>query len=83
VNEIINKGWQDRQAAQDRMHDRTIRTIRGTELYATPQGGTVELPGVLNRAWQTPGGNYITSGDQTFDPNRHLGVGATEMQRID
>ena len=83
VNDMINKGWQERQAAQDRMHERTIRGIRGTELFATPQGGNVELPGILNRAWQTPAGNYITTDDSTFDPNRNLGIGATEMQRID
>ena len=83
VNDIMNKGWQDRQAAQDRMHERNIRTIRGTELFATPQGGNVELPGILNRGWQTPGGNYITSDSPTLDPNRDLGIGATEMRRID
>lgn len=82
VNDIINKGWQDRQASQDRMHERTIRTIRETELFATPQGGTVELPGIQNRAWQTDRGNYLTSDDKALNPGS-LGIGATEMRRID
>ena len=82
VNDIMNKGWQERQAAQDRMHERTIRTIRETELFAKP-GGTVELPGIQNRAWQTDRGNYITSDQNSFDPNRDLGIGATELRRID
>lgn len=83
INNIIMKGWQDRTSAQDRIHERTIRGIRETELFATPDGGTVELPGIRNNAWQTDRGGYITSDNPALNPSRDLGIGATQLRRID
>lgn len=79
TSDMINQGWRDRQASQDRLHEQRIRQIREETQYANPDGSRVNLPSHYSNAWQTQGGNYIM-GNGSFDPNRDLGIGATQLR---
>lgn len=81
VAEIMNKGWYARQESADRMHEKTVRAIRGVELYADPvEGRPVELPNIYNHAWRLQDGTYMMTDDPNFDPNAQFGVNGIRLQ---
>lgn len=83
ISSMINKGWADRQASQDRTQEKFVRTIRGVELYADPAAGRpVELPNTYDHAWRLQDGTYMMTDNPNFDPNVEFGVNGTRLQVI-
>lgn len=84
IADINQRGWEERNAASDRMHARTIDGITETTRYQDPAaGGQVRLDGFSDNAWRTQDGSYVQSDDPNFDPNRDLGADAERLERIE
>ncbi len=79
LSNIINKGYKDRSAAMDRNHREYIESIRGTETWNLPGGGTTELDN-SNSAWQMNNGNIITTDRPGWQPSDN-GLSGTQLQR--
>lgn len=70
INEIITKGWEQRQAIQDETHRKVIHSIRGTEDYQVAGGAErVELPGGYQHVYSNGNGEYLLTNDALYDPN--------------
>jgi hypothetical protein len=78
VGQIIQEGFDQRNASSDRIHDKFGRMISDETQYQTPDGRVVNLPSYYDNAWQTPDGGFIM-GNGGFDPNRDLGVSGTQL----
>lgn len=68
TNAIINDGWHDRQALQDRGHERFRDVIADETRYVTPAGSEVTLPNFYDHAYTDGNGRYILSNDPNFTP---------------
>lgn len=53
--------WRRQQAASDKSQRRFVNSIHETDDYATPGGGSVNLPSAYNHVYQTDGGDYLLS----------------------
>lgn len=81
ISAMMNKSWADRQASQDRSHEKFSRTIRGVELYADPDAGRpVELPNTYQHAWRLRDGTYMMTDDPNFNPNATLGIDGKQLR---
>lgn len=76
ISDMINKGYQERNAIRDRGQRETIEAIRGVETYddAFAPGGQVELDFNYDNAWRLDDGTYLLTNDANFAPLRDLGV---------
>lgn len=84
IADMNMRGWEERNAANDRMHARTIDGITETTRYQDPAaGGQVRLEGFGDNAWRTNDGTYLQSDDPNFDPQRDLDVEAERLERIE
>ena len=74
TNAIINNGWHERQAIQERGVEKVIDTLTDQTAYTTSAGEKVKLPSYWNDAYTDGNGNYIMSNDPSFDAvnNPHL-----------
>jgi hypothetical protein len=68
TNDIINSGWHERQAIQERGAERFNDTIRDETAYATPDGEKVKLPSFYNHAYSDGNGRYILTDDHFYNP---------------
>lgn len=66
ANDQQMAAWKKQQSANDEMHRRFVNTIRDTDDYALPGGGSVNLPSTYNHVYQTQSGDYVLS-DTTLD----------------
>lgn len=74
VGDIINKGYADRSASQDRAQREFVESIRGVETYDDPiNGGTVQLDNTYRHAWQLNDGSYVLTDDEFFNPYAAFG----------
>lgn len=83
ISDMQMRGWQDRNATNDRIHDRNIDAATGTTRYADPDAGQVRLDSNYDNAWRTTDGSYLQSDDPNFDPNRDLDTEAERLERIE
>ncbi|MGH1357392.1 MAG: hypothetical protein ACRBC3_01375 [Burkholderiaceae bacterium] len=79
INQIITKGYAERNAIRDRGQRETVEAIRGTETWNTPGGGTRELQDSRN-AWQLDNGNFVTSDNPNWRP-ADSGLSGQQLQR--
>ncbi|MGB5348038.1 MAG: hypothetical protein WBN10_00465 [Polyangiales bacterium] len=71
TNDAIMKGWRDRNAASDRMHDKTIDSIRGEQSMRDKNTGqTYKVESGSDQYWKNDQGEYIKSDDKFYNPNR-------------
>jgi hypothetical protein len=83
VNEMIMKGYQNRQATMDRINARWDRTVRQVEVYRNPgTGENVELPSGYNTGWVNKGGDYMVTGSLNYDPNSASNGSWTRLEKI-
>lgn len=80
IFDFTTEGYRQRQEANDRIYQNYGEAIRGTETYADPGVGDIELPGGFGEVWATGTGDYILSNDPLFDPNLN---GALNWDRIE
>jgi hypothetical protein len=70
TNDAIMKGWRDRNAASDRMHDKTIDSIRDEQTMRDPNTGqTYKVESGADQYWKNDQGEYIKSDDKFYNPN--------------
>jgi hypothetical protein len=84
INDMIVKGYEQRQAIKDRTHERVINTIRGTEDYVIP--GTneyVQLPGYYEKVYTNSSGEYLLSNDHLYDPNTDPNVNSSQWNTME
>lgn len=83
INQMQMDSWRKQQAAQDRIHEKFVDTIRGVERYHEPSdpGAQVILPGGYEQAWSDGSGTYIISNDPNYDPNGKINGTWQEMPR--
>ena len=79
MSAILTKGHNDRSAAMDRSHREFIESIRGTETWNLPGGGTTELAD-SNDAWQLDNGTIVTTDRPGWQPS-DAGLSGTQLQR--
>ena len=71
TNDAIMKGWRDRNAASDRLHDKTIDSIRDEQnVRDTNTGQTYKVESGSDQYWKNNQGEYIKSDDKFYNPNR-------------
>lgn len=84
TNDAIMQGWRDRNAASDRMHDKTIDSIREEQNVRDPDTGqTYKVEAGSDQYWKNNQGEYIKSDDKFYNPNRDPNVNKqdwTEME---
>jgi hypothetical protein len=80
--EIITRGYEQRQAVQDRMHDQFSRYIRGVERYVDPSGRGVDLSAGYRYVWGNGMGEYILTDDPWYDPARTSGQKWTRLDKV-
>lgn len=69
ITDLIAAGYQERQAANDRIFDAVSQTIRGVETYADPwEGGTLELPNGYDYVYGSAEGSVVLTNEPAFDP---------------
>ncbi|WP_424932910.1 hypothetical protein [Amaricoccus macauensis] len=72
---IINDGYQQRRAIEDRGQRERVEAIRGVETYNDAvNGGTVQLDNTYEHAWQLDDGTYLLTNDSLFNPGVELGL---------
>lgn len=81
IFDFTTEGFRRAQASNDIIFENLGEAIRGTETYADPGVGPIELPGGFEEVWSTGGGEFILSNDPLFDPN--LGNSPLDWQRIE
>jgi hypothetical protein len=70
TNEMIVRGYQERQAVQDRLATQYDQSIRGVETFVNPSTHEqVELTGGYKDAWSNGLGEYILSDSTSFNPS--------------
>jgi hypothetical protein len=68
ISRIHQETYRSTSAANDRMHQRYIRSIREVEVYG--QGNyQYELPAGYSHVYSDGNGNFIMSNDALFNPN--------------
>jgi len=81
TNDIIWQTYQNKSAAQDRMFDSYIQSLRGVETYVDPVNNrNVDLPTGYDNAW-TNGTDYIFSDSPNFNPNLNSNQNWQQMIR--
>ena len=74
ISDMQMQAWENRQASQDRTHQRFSEYIRGVGTYHDPyQGREVELPSGYNDVWVSRAGEYILANDPNLNPNVSAG----------
>lgn len=79
INKIITDGYKARNVVTDRGQRERVESIRGTETWNLPGGGTTEVDASTN-AWQHNNGTIITSDQPGWSP-AEAGIDATRLQR--
>jgi hypothetical protein len=75
INQIIREGFEQRQAAQDRTHEKFINAIREVENYTVPGSSTqVQLPNSYKHVFANGNGEYILTNDALYNPNADQNV---------
>jgi hypothetical protein len=70
ISNMINQGYKQRSLIQDRVHQRTIRAIRGETLLVDPTTGKqFEVPAGSNYYWRVQGGQQILGTPGPTRPN--------------
>jgi hypothetical protein len=83
ISEMIVKGFQNHQAAMDRVNARWDRGIRGVEVYRNADTGeNVELPSGYNSAWRSKSGEYVVTPSLNYDPNSASNGSWTRLEKI-
>ncbi len=83
MRQIIQEGFENRQAAQDRMHQNFSDAIREVTPFQDPTyGDVVELPSGYDQAWRMNDGSYVVSNNPNFDPNVDWQENAQPLQQI-
>ncbi len=87
INQIIREGFEQRQASQDRTHQKFINAIREVENYTVPGSGTqVQLPNSYKHVFSNGNGEYILTNDALYNPNSDQNVNNLRwepMQAVD
>ena len=83
INDMIMKGYHDRQAVMDRVNQRWDRTIRQVEVYHNPvTGENVELPSGYSHVWRDKSGEYVAVPTWIANPNYQSNGCCVELEKI-
>lgn len=77
------RGWEERNATNDRIHARNVDAATGTARYEDPTAGEVRLDSTYDHTWRATDGTYLQSNDPNFDPNTDLDTEAERLERIE
>ncbi|MBT8469601.1 MAG: hypothetical protein KJN97_12725 [Deltaproteobacteria bacterium] len=84
TNDAIMKGWRDRNAASDRMHDKTIDSIRDEQNMRDPSTGqSYKVESGADQYWKNDQGEYIKSDDRFYNPNRDPNVNNQDWNEME
>jgi hypothetical protein len=82
ISDIQRRGYEERQAVQDRLAERWSETIRGVDTYIDPRTQErVELSGGYGEAWTNNRGEYILSDSPNFNPSVELKEDWTRLEK--
>lgn len=75
IREIIQQGYENRQAINDKGHHSYINSVREVNEYTVPGSETkVELPSHYDHVYSNGNGEYILTNDANYNPNRDNSV---------
>lgn len=72
INRIITEGYNERQAIQDKTHEKFINAIREVEVYqgtGVEAGTEIQLPSGYDHVYSNGNGEYILTNDHLYNPN--------------
>lgn len=83
IAEMQNRTWQSGQETDQRIHERTLDTLRGVQPYYDPvRGSAVEVDNRYQYLWRLEDGTYFQTNDPNFNPNLSLGVNGEQLRAI-
>lgn len=68
TSDMVMAGYESRSASFDRMSEGWSQAMRGVDAYASPGGGSVELPGGYAHAWTNGLGEYVLTDSSFLNP---------------
>jgi hypothetical protein len=83
VLDISFNGWKSRNAANDAGHSSSVNAIHERTIYATPSGGTVNLPSFYNNVYTNGLGDYVLHNDAFYQINNDPTFNSQQWQRIE
>jgi hypothetical protein len=83
VLDISFQGWKNRNAANDAGHSSSINGIHERTTFATPTGGTVDLPSHYQNVYTDGQGNYVLHNDANYQINTDPVFRDRDWQRIE
>lgn len=70
AHDALMKGWQERNAASDRSHERFVDTItERTKVVDASSGQTYKVQSGHNHYWMNADGKYLSTDRQDYNPN--------------
>lgn len=84
INDSIMNGWRERNAASDRMQEKTVDTIHEEQDMRDPSSGqTYKVESGAKQYWNNGQGEYIKSEDLFYNPNRDPSVNHQDWNEME
>jgi len=83
VLDISFQAWKSRNAANDTGHSSSINGIHERTTFATPAGGTVDLPSHYQNVYTDGRGNYVLHNDANYRINTDPRFNSRDWQQIE
>ena len=83
VLDISFNGWKNRNAITDAGQSSLVNSIHEQTTYATPGGGSVNLPSFYRNAYTDGQGNYVLTDDVNYNLNTDPAFNSRDWRQID
>jgi hypothetical protein len=82
ISSTMQRAYEERQAAMDRVNENFSQHIRGVDAYHDPvEGKAVELPSGYTDAWVNSRGEYVITENPNFNPNVEMEGGWRKLEK--
>lgn len=84
AHDALMKNWRDRNAADDRAHERFVDTITERAKVIDPSTGQqYKVDSGANHYWINRDGHYFGTDNVNYDPNRDLNMNRQNWQKLE
>ncbi|GAB5470390.1 MAG: hypothetical protein Kilf2KO_34200 [Rhodospirillales bacterium] len=82
VLDISFKGWKSRNAISDAGQSNSVNMIHERTAYATPSGGSVNLPSFYSQVYTDGQGSYVLHNDANYQINSDPALNGRSWQQV-